>query len=312
MSKIEYYVPEMDYHFYTYWYTDGEITTNFIYTPTTVEGRSFLPNNCFLEMLFNKNFSGYYFTFMFMRVKPEIMPIPIKERLRSIGIVPCFLSVDSTCEGGNIFWELGENIFNLTLEEVDMLSLLLTYRQGGVPDLSGIDINTLVKPLSILIFIYLDLMVNFNYQNLRLINFISTVDNTLENMFELYVMNEAHKLIKNWEFFIDSELINLYPVVQKINVDDIVEAQKRYTLKFQPYEALYIIKNGEIQDINKFEIGVDSTTGDNFISWEDSVVEVKEGDVLLIESYSIEKIVFRPIPEQLGDNIDCDRVIQDG
>ena len=58
---VKYYVPELDYYFGTYWKNEGEITTNHVNVPVMVD-RDFLPQNNFLEMLFDKNFSGPYYT----------------------------------------------------------------------------------------------------------------------------------------------------------------------------------------------------------------------------------------------------------
>jgi len=178
----------------------------------------------------------------------------------------------------------GENFFRITSEEKQFLDLLMLYRQGENVDLLDYSYNKLKHVLSKLIFIYLDLMINMRYSNLSMLGFLADKKDTLRSLFEFYVMNEAHRLIKNWQFLIDIGLTSLYPERVIIDVTKEIYQEMQFTTDVVPLEELTIYLNGEIQNISDLEITLNEEEKTLTVSWFDSIIEVEEGDAFVLET----------------------------
>ena len=314
LGVVRCYSPELNYYFYEYWKNYGEIKLEYVKVPEAYGPRGLYPSRvCFLELLFNNHYSESSFNYYFRRESVTVCPKPVWQRLNTIGTVPTFFCTDSTCDfvtdtTGNIHvianhCSSEENLFNIEEEEAILLYYLLQYRLGSTFDLT-FPITTLTKPLSKLIYIYLDMMLHYNYEYFYTYpDVIASSNNILETMFELYVMNEAHKLAKNWDFVIDSDIIRMYPIRQKIIATQEMVTHKQLCLKFDPEENIFIFINGDLQDNDYFHLLPIDTTGCicdatsfvSVLSWEDPISIVVD-DMILIESYSIVKVNMVTMP----------------
>jgi hypothetical protein len=168
-----------------------------------------------------------------------------------------------------------------------MLDNLYDYRMGNLNDLSGIDSTSLDTTLSVLIYDYLNLMIHSNYTNLNNSIIDSSSTQLLENAFELYLNNEAHRLVRSWKEFTTNEVIHLKPVRKSyILSDDNTSIIDSYTITILdeiPYdERIYIRYNGEYLEPTSYQTTSDSTS----ISFEfDSELDFVENDIILIDYY---------------------------
>lgn len=275
MSYI--YFPELDYHFRHYWENSGEITTNHI---NLAEIEIYNPKvaNIF-QLLFDNNYNLTYYNHLFSLISYSSLPKPLYERLNYIR--PNVSIYESR--------ESGINALNLTDMDILMLDLLLLYRNGDEMSLEYIEYIDLDTNLSCLIYAYLEVMLDYNFQHINNEE-IKSGNNNLETLFEIYVINECHKVIKNWQFFIDSGVINLRPWRQKIKITPSLEESGTASLDYFPNmeSDLYIIHNGAKLDNELFQISCDGTNSIDStccISWSRAEINIKEEDILLIDYY---------------------------
>jgi hypothetical protein len=128
-------------------------------------------------------------------------------------------------------------------------------------------------------------MINDNYNqiiNLTIFNNIN--DSLIENLFEIYVINEIYKKIKNSEYIENSQLVNLNQGRHKqlITVTDI--ENKYIFVENDVYlnSDYYLYINGEFILTNKYEI-----LDNNKLSWEGMLLEelINENDVIIFDYY---------------------------
>lgn len=279
------YIPEMDYYFRTYWTARGEINTETIKVPEIETEYSF-GDACFLELLFSQTFSHQYYNYKFTTLEYTYLSKPIRERLKaSYNSSTCYVSSDSTSD---------ENIFSLRYSDIEMLDKLLEYRTTSTTDISGITYTNLTTNLSKLIYIYLDLVVNSGYSKLNDATVLSSSNNILESLFEIYVVNEAHKIIKTWSTLIDANIVELRLVHDVIMITEDMETFEETALTEATYDTnIDVYVNGEQLEDDDFELFyvIDSTGGDTtslttYITWEDKDVDIIEYDTMVIEYYT--------------------------
>lgn len=208
MSYSYKYFPEMAKSFNSYWSTYGEFPLKEYVTTSTDETGSFSINdNNIFELIFNNSFipdetsatditsAGVYFKFKEF-IKTSLKPQVYRRLSTSPKNITVYCS-DST--GIDYFGVDSSSTYNM-----EMTNKLLNYRLGNSVDLSGIDYSGLNTTYSKLIYSYLDLKLNDNYDTMNDINYISDVTSStsiLQNMMELYVLNEYHREIKDWEIY---------------------------------------------------------------------------------------------------------------
>lgn len=142
------------------------------------------------------------------------------------------------------------NIFGLTEEELDMLDLLFDFKTSIVVDLSLVNFQTLVSPLSKLIYVYIDALQNdsFTYYNDKTPFSNGTV--MLHTLFEKYVLDIIY-IYRKGEYRVnyrESDVIN-NELVEK-NVDYFMALNKfRYTYDVTPEDIIdgYIILSTDIE-----------------------------------------------------------------
>lgn len=282
---MSYYIPELDYYFRSYWKSRGEINTETVKVPEIEEEYSFTDAS-FLELLFSQTFSHNYYNYRFETKALTYFSKPVRERIyANYNSVICYVTTDSTT---------GENIFSLTNDDITMLDKLLEYRYSTSTSLTGIAYTSLDTNLSKLIYIYLDLMINSNYSRLNSSSLISSSSNLLDNLFEVYVINEAHKAMKSWSTIIDANLLELRLVHDVILITEEMETLEEIVLTKPSYDSnINIWVNGEKLDSDEFDIlfvydstGGDSTSYSTYITWEDKDADIIENDTLVAEYYT--------------------------
>jgi len=279
------YIPELDFYFRSYWSSRGEITINNIDIPIIDLENQELPTGSFLQLLFSQTFDSTSYTYLFVETEISELSKSLKERLKVSGsTIEAYISTDSTEE---------ENIFSLETDDFTLLSKLLNYRLGKIPSLSGIVYNDLNTTLSKLIYTYLDLVLNQNYSVLNDNSVISTEGNTLEALFELYVVNESYKVMKNWTNLIDANLLELRLVHEVKTISSAIETDKEISLEEVVYDYnIDVYHNGaKLTFDTDYIIMIDSTTGDStavvtWVVWEDKDINIVEDDILVIEYYT--------------------------
>jgi len=279
------YVPELDYFFRDYWTSRGEINTETVKISEIETEYSFV-DACFLELLFSQTYSHAYYNYRFETVSNEVFIKGIKERIQAnYNSTTCHVSSDSTSD---------TNIFLLESNDLTMLNKLLEYRTTSTTSLSSIIYGNLSTNLSKLIYIYIDLVVNSSYSKLNDVTMLSTEDNLLENLFEVYVINESHKIIKNWSNLIDANILELRLVHDVITVTEDMETFEEAPLTETTYDTnINVYVNGEQLDSDDFDIFIviDTTGGDTtslttYITWEDEELDIIENDTIVVEYYT--------------------------
>lgn len=260
MSEYQYYyIPELNYYFSNYWKNNKEIEFQYVNLSEDETKDIFYNDNSFINMLFNNNFlsdsTNLYYDYMFKEVDLNIVD---KSSYRRIKNTKKFISVYRTDTTGTF------DIYNLedsTSDNKILLDELFNYRTGNTVDLNSITYDDLDYNLAKLIYIYLDLMVNGNYTRLDTIDIISNEDSIIDNMFELYLLNESHKLLRLRKDLLISDMVYLKPIRKRYLVDD---ATNFYNIEISDelpndIDKICVIKNGEFMNTETFNV-IDDTT----------------------------------------------------
>jgi len=272
---MKYYFPELDHYFLKYWWYNKDIyNVDIIYPEIELKDSIIKPDN-FFALLFDNTYNEDHYVFTFSEIELTSFSNMIRERLKSSGAsLICYIS--------DINSEL--DYFDIQNEVEDLLNLLLQYRLTETCDLSSIDYESLQKKLSKMIYQYLDLMINDNttyFDN----NVFSDPDDILESMYESYLLNEAHKKIKNLKFLSESITTILRPERYKVVINKEIENDKMVRIDDIPYNEIdfFVFRNGDLLDKNAFNL-INDTTGYT-ISWIDKDTEFKENDILIADYY---------------------------
>lgn len=181
------------------------------------------------------------------------------------------------------------NLYDSTSQNSIMVDKLLDYRLGNAVTLEDIDSTGLTYTLSRLIYTYLNLMINNEYTDLDTINEISSDYSAIDNLFELYVLNESHKLIKTWKNITDSDVEELRPVRRKYIIDSSSLTDGVITITDnKPYlpANLFLYKNGEIQDPSYYSYTSDTSSVSIVIDTTgNSGLNLIVGDIIVLDSF---------------------------
>ena len=181
------------------------------------------------------------------------------------------------------------NLFDSTSQNSIMVDKLVDYRLGNTVTLDDIDSTGLTYTLARLIYTYLNLMINNEYTELDTINEIASDYSAIDNLFELYVLNESHKLIKTWKNITDSDVEELRPVRRKYIIDSSSLTEGIITItENKPYlpANLFLYKNGEIQPSSNYSYTSDSTSLSIAIDTTGSSgLNLIVGDIIVLDSF---------------------------
>lgn len=184
------------------------------------------------------------------------------------------------------------DLYDSSSQNSIMVDKLVDYRLGNTVSLDDIVYDDLEYTLAKLIYIYLDLMVNANYLVLDTIETLSGTRSAIDNLFEIYVLNEAHRLIKTWTDQTTNDTKALVPVRRKYVMDtsSISVGTISITSKLPSIEdGLFLYKNGVFQETTKYSYSSDSTsftlnidsTGDN------TGLNLSDGDIIVFDAYTV-------------------------
>lgn len=285
------YFPEMNYWFKKYWY-NGEFKLpleTYINIPEIEESFFTKRNDSIFELLFNNNYSSQNVNYKFEYATKESLKPALLRRVGYLSKQPTiYLTSD---EGMFDILNIGDESESMTYM---MIEQLLSYRLTDTVDLEYIDRSELDTTLAILIYDYLNLMKNGIFSNFNISNPISeiTYDNTryiLNYLFELYICNEANKLIQEWEQMIEGDLIELRQVRKVIDVDDDIVNNNYIIIEEElPYDTddLFIYINGNIISKSKYNI----ITNSENITIEFIDLILKKYDKIIL-SYKVSNII---------------------
>jgi len=177
------------------------------------------------------------------------------------------------------------NIFQITVGEKQMLDLLLDFRMNRPVDLTKVIYNDLTSSLSKLIYIYLDLEINNNYENYNSQNPINHENRLLSWVYEKWVLEHYYRRLK----FRSSESKGSYfgetnCASQTINITTDMVTSECITFNEENYprskDYIYLIYNNQplVYDTDyTYILNIDDTTGfsDARIDWKDLALEVE-------------------------------------
>jgi hypothetical protein len=286
MSRYVNYYPELEYYFNRFVDTYYNLTISKQIRSATADIRQDdLPNNSFFNLLFSNVCDFEYFVYTF-----NIVPISyfktklIRERLHFYN--PNYLTIFISSADGT------DNPFSIDEEKLMMLELLFNYRKGLPVDLTPINFNNLEAVLSKLIYQYLDIMVNHDFSKLNNTTPLSDPTMFLESFYETYITNEAHRLIIDWNYLVESGLVAIRPQRDTF-VKEAGLLLDYVVLTYTPYDDWFMVfKNGLIQDNQLFTFQI---VGDEVrMYWSPSFVYNPE-DVLIVDYH------VKVDPEDAGD-----------
>lgn len=247
---------------------------------------SWIISNSVVNLLFNDSYKESDYNYLYKQaVFGRIQDIKLTRRISTLlgqGLVVYLLDND---EFSTLFANYdAQNIFEFTEEEINMLDLLLQFRQNNSVNISGIDFDSLQSSFSQLVYIYLNLMVNDTFEIYDTYEPISG-DRFIEVIFEKYVVDSYFRKIGMGYQTYDSTsvqtIINLVPVTEFITITNTMISNEKLTLQNIPYDKdfLRLIING----YKKIK-GIDYNIISSNVEWGDYSLkeELQEGDKVVI------------------------------
>lgn len=271
------YLPELDYYFKNYWNTYKQIEYFNVYLPE-IESIGNISTNSVFALLFNNSFSESDYTYKF---DEETYNYPnFSENIRER------LSFTSNLIIGYIGDSTGNTTLVATTEEIiELLTHLYQYRINGTTDISSIVYANLSSNISKLIYIYLDAMINDDYDLVDDIIPISASTNMIDNLFELYVINEIYRKINNSTDLVDNTYINTRPGRSKIVITSGMITNKECSTNEEAYNLnyFYLFRNGNLLESSYYDV-MDASASVT-ISWsnKDLEDEIEVGDILIAD-----------------------------
>ena len=303
MSNIFEYYPQIEYEFSAYWSVYAEITVDHLVLPYNTMDYSILGSTSIFALLFDNSYSDTTYQYMFKVVEKSTLDTAIREKISmSYNTVRPYISCETTDTGAL-------NIFSFTPSDIVMFDLLLLYRMGTTPILTTIIFENLSN-ISKLIYSYLQLMINNNFDYINDTDIISEDDNLLETLYEVYVTNESHRTIRNWSFIADNEIIYTMPYRDNNTLDASDISSGYYYLSRRPYslDPLYLFRNGDLQDSDTYVIQTitDTTGGCNgqfAVDWRTTTLSPDTDDVILVDYYILNNDGNAPLISDTNLNI---------
>lgn len=221
--------------------------------------------------------------YLFSEQPINILGNSIQRRVKySKNLVECFIT-DST----GTFDLL--HLSDTSSQNAIMIDKLLDYRLGNTITLDDITYEDLEYRLAKLIYVYLNLMTNGIMTDFDTTDSISSGNSLIDSLFEMYVLNESHKLVKTWQTFLESDALELRPTRQKFIIDqDLIDAGYILLTDQLPYDTdkMYLYKNGDLVDSSYYSFLSDSTSLTiNIDSTGSSGLNIMESDVLILDSF---------------------------
>lgn len=268
------YIPELSYWFNKYWTDNSDIKIQHVNTDITSENMG--EGGSFIELLFNETFSNSYYGYTFKRINiSQLSPKYIDRISVKDPTMEIYIS-DSTSD---------LNIFSLTENDLYEMDELFKYRHG-IPPTFEKTYEELDTNLSKLIFIYLEVKIRMEKGHIDNISDIST-NNILEDMFKLYVINELHKFIKNLNFIIDSNTVELAPARIRYPISDFNDVKIDPPLPYDIEQVAAYLNGEELINGVDYRVTLSDSTND-VLNWISHCNKLYENNNFLIVDYLYE------------------------
>lgn len=188
-------VPELQYYFGNFLISSNlnkyqiKIPVSFSETITT-------PTS-FLQLLFDDSWPVIYTSYKYCyseETDKSVWPSTLRDRGCIYSQSVKYYNLSST----NNIDSTSSNIFSLQQDDLMMLDRLLTYRiDSSSATIADIDSTALTTNLSLMIYRYLDLQINNNYQPYNDTTLIANASILLEVMFEVYLIEKMFNNISD-------------------------------------------------------------------------------------------------------------------
>lgn len=181
------------------------------------------------------------------------------------------------------------NLSDTSSQNAIMIDKLLDYRLGNTTTIDDVVYEDLGYRLAKLIYVYLNLMLNGIMTDFDTTDSISSGNSLIDSLFELYVLNESHKLVKTWQNLIESDALELRPTRKKYVVDQaLIDAGYIQLTEELPYDTdkMYLYKNGDLVSLSQYSFLNDSTSLTiNIDSTGSAGLNIRENDILILDSF---------------------------
>lgn len=274
------YLPELNYWFSQYWLLYGDVTVHQASIPVIDDDIE--DTSSVFCLLFNPAFSSLSYRYLFEKKTLLSRSKKIVERLITYG---SFSEIYEASEDG-------DNILDFQDDDIFMFDTLLTLRLTGECDIDEINYESLNTNISKLLFVYIDMLYNNNFE---CVNYLETIDpsNIIEQMLKLFVINESHRAIRDSRLIIDSAEVRLYPYRRLYTLTSAILETRRIIVTGKIYNNLYhVFLDGfllEEDDFNITELSGEEYDYDDvsfLISWDADNDIFKENSILIIDFYS--------------------------
>lgn len=200
-------VPELQTQFRTF-VLSSEVNKDLVPPPTVIADQ-YMPDNSFIEMLFNDDYSESTYSYTYeAETDYTSIPAAVTKRLQIYPGSWQYVNIDSS----------GSNIFTLTSQDLVMLDALLSYRNGMTDSTSFLFIDStattfvadttahtvilsasytfLTSKLAKLVYLYLRLQVLHDYSLYDNTSLISDGE-LLESCYEAYLLDKYYDYISS-------------------------------------------------------------------------------------------------------------------
>lgn len=188
-------IPELQYYFGSF-LRSSRLNKYQIKIPATFSESIVTPAS-FIQLLFDDNWSSTYTSYKYCyreETSKSAWPSTLRDRACLYSQSAKYYTLDDT----NNLDSTSTNIFQLQSDDLTMLDKLLEYRlDSTVVILTDIDSTALTTNLSMLIYRYLDLQINNNYQAYNNTTLISSASIILEVSYETYLIEKMFLYITN-------------------------------------------------------------------------------------------------------------------
>lgn len=234
------YLPELNYYFLKYWNQNKSIFVDFVDVPSLIETKDiYINDKSIFGLIFEDIFLYNTYNYLFQDVNISSLSKNLRERIYSSrDVINCMVSSEE-----------GNNIFNLNQEDLDLLNKLKDYKSGNDVTIEDINYEDLNSEIAILIYQFLDLKLNNNFEYFYYNSPINQSGGFV-SLLELYILNEAHRMIRDTTEITGNNVINLIPVRKRYIItgqeNSIVEVEEANV-----YGNIYIYLNVNLLVNNK-------------------------------------------------------------
>ena len=247
-----------------------------------------------INLLFNDCFDSTSYTIVFKEINfRSLGDATLNNRLSSHISSDLHIFVPENTKYETLYsdYTAASNILEITYEEVSLLDLLLEFRLNKIVDISSIIYANLTSSLSKLIYLYLYLKTNKNYDLFDMVLPVANEDRFLELIYEKYVLDAYFREFSKQYLVLDStttfSVTQLDSTTEVVNLSAVMITNKQIILDPKPYDPrdVSIVISGILKKLDiDYEI-----TETGILNWNGFSLELElvEGSKMFI-SYSYE------------------------